>query len=367
MSTRVCVFCGKPPSQKSREHVLPQWLLGLTGSPSRKAFLGREWARPDIRQRVYSFDSFTFPACEPCNTAFSDLESEAKRVVMALLELRPVSCADLVVLLDWLDKVRVGVWLGFLYLNRQIDAVDPQFHIGSRIGTADRLVVIYRSEEKFEGIGLGGTESPIFRAMPSCFNLCINHLHFVSASAPMLFSERFGLPHAVDRRLVKDREGFVADIAPGRGSPSFPLIPFRIAPGGTAVYQPIIPRQDSRGDYAALYDNDFVRASCADDASGRGHVFMVDGEKLIRYPPTAVPLWIPAPLTQLEAFSETSLMSGEWLDAMYADVPSTADLTPQQAEFIRDSVASTRALHALMMEHLRNQIASAKFVYRPLG
>jgi len=368
MVVRFCVFCGGPPKKKNREHVVPRWLLALTGNPSRQAFLGRDWWHPSLPLRVYSFDAFTFPACEACNTAFSRLESEAKRVLTTLLELRAVTCDDLNVLLDWLDKVRTGVWLGMLSLNRLTNAIEPQFQIASRLGTADRLVVIYRDTEALEGIGLGGVESPIFRAMPSCFSLTINHLHLVNASAPMLFAERFGLPYAVNRRLVRDREGFSADMVKGFGSPRFPLVPFRIASEGTAFYQPIIPSREVRAPIAHHYDNDFVRASCANYATGRGHVFIVDEGKLVPYPSTVSSLWVPpTPLSKLKAFSETALMSGEWLDAMYADVPSTANLTPDQVAFVLDSVARARALHARMMEHLRMQIAAAGGVHRPLG
>ena len=117
MAIRVCVFCGQAPKQKNREHVVPHWLLALTGDPNRKTYLGRNWSHPDLPLRVYSFDSFAFPACESCNHLHSRLESDAKRVLTALLELSAVSGDDLGILLDWFDKVRVGLWLGLLYLN----------------------------------------------------------------------------------------------------------------------------------------------------------------------------------------------------------------------------------------------------------
>jgi hypothetical protein len=285
-----------------------------------------------------------------------------------LLELRAVTCGDLDVLLDWLDKVRVGVWLGMLSLNRLAGAIEPQFHIAARISAADRLVVIYRDREALNGIGLSGVESPIFRAMPSCFSLTINHLHLLNASAPMLLAERLGLPYVVNRQMVRDREGFTGDLVDGYGAPRFPLLPYRIASGGVALYQPIIPSQEARGPVAHYYDKEFVRASCANYATGRGHVFFVEGGRLVPYPSTESGLWMPpTPVSKLEALSETALMSGEWLDAMYAEIPSTSNLTPEQANFVKDGVAGVRALHAKMMEHLTRQIAGAGGVCTPLG
>jgi len=40
MATKYCVFCGKPPSDKNKEHVLPHWLIKMTGDPNRVVNLG---------------------------------------------------------------------------------------------------------------------------------------------------------------------------------------------------------------------------------------------------------------------------------------------------------------------------------------
>ena len=33
MLSKVCIFCGNPPSGKNKEHVIPQWLIRATGKP----------------------------------------------------------------------------------------------------------------------------------------------------------------------------------------------------------------------------------------------------------------------------------------------------------------------------------------------
>jgi hypothetical protein len=42
---RLCVFCGKTPNTKTREHVVPHWLLETTGDPNRVIPLGQNYAK----------------------------------------------------------------------------------------------------------------------------------------------------------------------------------------------------------------------------------------------------------------------------------------------------------------------------------
>ncbi|OFW30667.1 MAG: hypothetical protein A3H97_24220 [Acidobacteria bacterium RIFCSPLOWO2_02_FULL_65_29] len=49
--------------------------------------------------------------------------------------------------LDWLDKIRVGLWLGMLFLNKNYRDVSPRFFIEGRIGTKDRFVLVYDIED----------------------------------------------------------------------------------------------------------------------------------------------------------------------------------------------------------------------------
>jgi hypothetical protein len=53
-----------------------------------------------------------------------------------------VSAPELNVFLDWMDKIRVGLWLGIRYLDRNSFPVDPNFYIAHRIGTADRVACV---------------------------------------------------------------------------------------------------------------------------------------------------------------------------------------------------------------------------------
>lgn len=57
-------------------------------------------------------------------------------------------------------------------------------------------------------------------------------------------------------------------------------------------------------------------------------------------------------------------MTGEWLDALYADLPGMDNLLPEQIEFINKTSASIRTLHATMIDHAKKQIKSATGVQR---
>lgn len=362
MMTRVCVFCGQPPKAKNKEHVLPRWLIALTGDPARKVYLGRAWTSPELTERVYRLNSFTFPACETCNTEYSELESRANSVMNSLLRLRPVAAADFDLLLDWFDKVRAGMWLSMLYLNKNYRGINPQFYIKTRIATKDRLLFIYRDLYELNGLAIIGVESPIFQVMPSCFGLIVNHLHFFNASAQDLLAERFGFPYTTNRRLGRHREGFAADVAEGTQemTPLPVLLP--IAPGGVHLYQPMIPADVRSPDKIGPWDNAYVRENCRNYSEGRGHIFIGDGASLSRFPETSSLAWVPDHSAKLAAMSNLSLMSAEWLEKLYSDMPDESDLTPEQIEFIKKSKEGILKLHQLIIDHLKNQIASATSV-----
>ncbi|MDD4876793.1 MAG: hypothetical protein PHQ86_06680, partial [Dehalococcoidales bacterium] len=143
---KVCVFCGERPESKTLEHVIPRWLIEITGDPKRSAHFG--FHRSDggkFSKRIYSFDSFKFPACDECNSYFSSLEGKTKGIVFRLLSEKPLSESELSTLLDWFDKVRIGLWLGYMYLNNNDLGIEPHFYISNRIGLNDRMLLILKS------------------------------------------------------------------------------------------------------------------------------------------------------------------------------------------------------------------------------
>jgi hypothetical protein len=101
---RFCVLCGKPPVEKTNEHVIPRWLIEMTGDPKRPIHVG-----PFINHREpfqqFAFDQFRFPACSSCNDTYAKVESQVKHIMENLLGFSKVSAQDFDVLLDWFDKV----------------------------------------------------------------------------------------------------------------------------------------------------------------------------------------------------------------------------------------------------------------------
>ena len=61
---KYCVFCGAVPEKKNKEHVVPKWLIKLTGNPKREAYFGFEKnIETEVKTRTFAFDQFSFPAC----------------------------------------------------------------------------------------------------------------------------------------------------------------------------------------------------------------------------------------------------------------------------------------------------------------
>jgi hypothetical protein len=362
MLSKVCIFCGNTPTDKNKEHVIPQWLIRATGDPTRNVYLGRDWSSPELKQRIYRFSAFTFPACEACNSEFSTLEASAKRIIEQLLAMKPASASDFDILLDWFDKVRVGLWIGLLYLNKNFRDIDPQYYIKSRIATRDRLLVIYRDQNELDGISICGVESPIFQVMPACFGLSVNNLHFFNASTEDLLAKFLGFPYLINRKLSKDREGFSADIAPSSKTVLPNLIPYSIPAGGTAILQGIIP-PEQRG--SPEVSDPFLISNCRDYANGRGHIFMQQMGAAALYPETPSSQWLPPEqFSKMECMTDLVFLTDTYLTRRSSDRPDMGDLTKEQVDFVNVSTSGILKLHKVMIEHVLHQIQHADSVER---
>src|SRR5882757_3878476 len=77
---RACIFCGEEPTKKTREHVLAQWLLQLTGDPNRQVGVTFSWQKRESLQ--FAFDAYVAPACTACNDRYSELEAGGRAAVL---------------------------------------------------------------------------------------------------------------------------------------------------------------------------------------------------------------------------------------------------------------------------------------------
>jgi hypothetical protein len=188
---RFCIFCGNKPEDKNREHPIPQWLIDYTGKPSRTVKHGFYWSSGKVIE--YSWSNFTFPSCKLCNENYSSLEERAKKIITSICERKSLNPEDYIILLDWLDKVRIGVWLGVRYLQG-ITYLPRNFHINDRVGKKDRMVAIYPIGKQPEGLNIYGHDTLLFNMQPSIFALRVNDILFLNISSDYIFSSRCGFP-----------------------------------------------------------------------------------------------------------------------------------------------------------------------------
>ncbi len=201
---RHCVFCGEPAADKNREHILPQWLLKLTGDPGRVVTMSINPQSGDpIR---FAWSQLVMPACQTCNEAYGKLEEAVKPIVLSLLDRRPITSRQAFILLDWLDKVRICLWLHQTILQENIEIINPHLYVGNRIGKKDRLLYLYTLTGKNKGLNAFGIESLIFQHQPSCFALRIDDVILFNASSDYVFSRGCGFWHPERIELHIDGE-----------------------------------------------------------------------------------------------------------------------------------------------------------------
>lgn len=300
---KFCVFCGKKEIiDKTIEHVIPQWLITLTGNPKREVNLGVDWNKSIITKalihRKYSFDNFAFPACSYCNNEFSELEGKVNKIFLKILGEGKISESDFSLLLDWFDKVRIGLWLGLMQLNKNRHGIRPNFYIKNRIGKHDRALFIFKIKNiKDKGLNFAGTELECFSLCPSFFGLRVNNFFFINTSSPLLFWENLGLPY-VDKKNIKydttkQRIGIEKKLNKGKKKVFYPIIKgSNIFDSATQIYQPIMIEEilkDSEKNYQDIYSKDFFNFK----KDLKGFIFINSDKNLIKYPVGENNSWVP--------------------------------------------------------------------------
>lgn len=282
---KTCIFCGERPESKNKEHVIPQWLIKMTGDPNRQINLGADMRRfsktGEKKLMIYSFSAFTFPACEICNNEFSKLENQAKESIEKIFAKDYLSTSEINILLDWFDKVRIGLWLGGLKLEDTEEDISPAFYIKQRMGNRDRALFVYEMEETVKnGINMVGTSTPGFQYMPSCFALRINNLYFYNISFDFLLAYRIGFPYP-DHFAVssEDERLYSLTYTVGTGKLKLPLLDFNLLQPGISIYQPIIASETTEEDYQTFFMNDYVQKRLL--YKSRGAIFFEEMGELV--------------------------------------------------------------------------------------
>ena len=196
---RQCVFCGAKPDNKNKEHVIPTWLQKFSGNRRSPANLNTPSGDINL-----TWADLTLPACMRCNQNYGELESLMKQVFERIEE-GYITGKDIAHLLDWIDKVRVGIWRLQLTHGKNDHDIQPNFAISNRIGSADRLVRVFKYNTNANGIGLAGTDTSAFHQMPSAMCLIVKDIVILSVSAGGFLRERMKLIQHVGQ--AADREG----------------------------------------------------------------------------------------------------------------------------------------------------------------
>lgn len=279
-SHRFCVFCGELPKRKNCEHILPQWLIKMTGNPKRVVNFGTNYKNGKIIK--YDWSSFVVPSCEKCNNKYSDIEDRAKDYVERLLERDTLTGAEYIVLMDWLDKVRIGAWIAYHLIQGNPTDIQPKFHINTRISKKDRMIAIYPLTSNEKGLNAFGVESLVFHRQPSCFALKINNILIFNMSSDYLFAARCGFPYPKICETWLDGENagmMTLDEFEITRQIKHPLIKKKIIKPSIHLYQPIMAKGNKNiyqsgflGDYN-LFDSFIAQHTLLPYPTGKGIIF----------------------------------------------------------------------------------------------
>ncbi|MBL0075848.1 MAG: hypothetical protein IPP41_07900, partial [Rhodocyclaceae bacterium] len=211
----------------------------------------------------------------------SDLEADAKNLVERALASDPLSAIEISRLLDWLDKVRVGLWLGFHMLNKDFFGVEPNFHIKRRIGQFDRILLVQRSMTTQKRLNFAGADTPAFSYHPSAFTLTINDVFLTNISSAYLLSRRLGLPYPDRLYLLPDRHELFCKLQPGLNRVLRPVVQRTWPRDARVIYQPMFGQVLASS--LRLLRHTYVRQHSIDFDRGIGSVFVEIGSTRFAY------------------------------------------------------------------------------------
>lgn len=353
-----CVFCGKKPQEKSKEHVVPRWLIELTGDPSRNANFGfnKDTTQKTLTARSFAFDKFTFPACSACNQRFSGLEAGVKKTMMSVLNAELVSAPALSELFDWFDKVRIGLWLGMRLLDKDIANVEPNFHIETRLGRHDRLLIVEKSDFSGKRLNFVATDTINFALTPSAFMLIVNNYHFTNISSLFLCARRLGFPYAERMRLLPGREETEVDLAEGRERVMRPVLRRGITERGDPIYQPMF-KSGLAEEMRETYDTGYVRNHSLNFSEGIGNLFIDSPAGVQEYSRDDM---ISLEPTKTQEVKRLNTLSGinvlKWQLWLHEALPSMELLSQEQRRYIKARFGGANRVNKMLIEHYRGML-----------
>jgi hypothetical protein len=275
----------------------------------------RKLGKGKFAERRFAFDAFKFPSCKECNQRFANLETSVKVIVQKMILEESLSESELSTLLDWFDKVRIGLWLGFLYLDKNPLGISPHFHVQHRIRQHDRVLAIFKADRNMRGLHFNGCDTFAFAQTPSCFSLWINSLCFLNMSYPNLLARRMGFPFPMETYMMEDGRLY-APFNKGQNRIMRPVLKKPISIKGTELYQPIFSGNLAGGDSEAvqkLYDTKYVRDNCISWEEGIGQIYVKRDSEVAAYNTFPSVEWLPESTHDFEELLfDMQLLTLEW-------------------------------------------------------
>jgi hypothetical protein len=232
--------------------------------------------------------------------------------------------------LDWFDKVRVGLWLGFQYLDKNPAGITPKFYIEKRIGLNDRMLAIFKADTDTTGLTYIGCDLPSFTYTPSCFSIRINNLCFLNMSYNDLFSRRIGFPYPIESFAMPEQQ-HLSIFTSGRNRVMVPLLRKKFTIEGTEIYQPMFRYRISDAKARKCYDTQYVRENSVVWEEGIGKLFIQDNDKLREYPVSPSKEYVPNASYELaELLFKIQIQTLEWQSYIDSLAPSLRNLPPQE-------------------------------------
>ncbi|MGP8214716.1 MAG: hypothetical protein ACLQQ4_04050 [Bacteroidia bacterium] len=266
---KVCVFCGNPPENKNKEHIIPKWLLKLTGKEHSEISIGSHWG--DMKEIVFNISAFTFPSCTKCNTDFSKKEGLVKPIIEKIIEDHYVDIDELILLLDWFDKIRISLWLGIQFLNKGVFNMVPKYYINTRLRLKDRFLAITNCYDNTKTLKWIGVNTLCFIMSPTCVTLKINNVIFTNCSSDFVISRQLGFPYPIFERPNPNSELTDFQFTYGTNEVMNRLFKSNLYQPNIIISQPIF--KESMKLQPKFYDNEYVKTNSYNYENGEGMLF----------------------------------------------------------------------------------------------
>jgi hypothetical protein len=183
------------------------------------------------------------------------------------------------------------LWLGYhQLLDKNYWQITPNFYIADRIGTTDRLLLIYRTNGVKTRVNFPGVDTPAFAHSPTCFCLAINNLYFINISADFLLARRAGLPYPKSIYLRADSMSLASTpFLSGTEKITYPVMGYNYNRQCAIVAQPIFKKfVESMAD---TYGREYIKNKTLTPGKFRPIVQRQGQVKL--YPEEASLDWLP--------------------------------------------------------------------------